>query len=141
MSYLKVSLLLTILAAGCSDLTPPPPSAPAKPKTTTDIGEFDPDAGSEVVEPKIHISNPITGALEAYGPMRQKIAGMGIEYAIRLFQASEGRYPKDHEEFMTKIIAANNMRLPVLPQGLKYQYDVENHKLVVIREDNGEAVE
>lgn len=42
------------------------------------------------------------------------------------------RYPKDHEEFMTQIIKANNINLPVLPGGRKYQYDVENHELVII---------
>jgi hypothetical protein len=34
---------------------------------------------------------------------------------------------------MARIIKENNMRLPAMPAGLEYQYDVENHKLVVIR--------
>lgn len=143
MRYATLGLVLAGLAfSGCSDITaPPPPPQPARPKTTTDIGEFDPEAGREVVEPDVTITNPITGALEAYQPLKQKIAGMGIDYALRLFHATEGRYPKDHEEFMTRIIRENNMRLPVLPNGLEYQYDVENHKLVVIRSDTGEAVD
>ena len=33
---------------------------------------------------------------------------------------------------MEKIIKANRIELPVLPGSKKYQYDVENHKLVVI---------
>jgi hypothetical protein len=34
---------------------------------------------------------------------------------------------------MTRIIKENNMKLPQMPAGLEYQYDVENHKLVVIQ--------
>jgi hypothetical protein len=33
---------------------------------------------------------------------------------------------------MEKIIKANNIQLPVLPGNKIYQYDVENHKLVVV---------
>ncbi len=141
------SLLALMLVVGCSDLAgppPPPPAAPAQAERggrNNDIGEFDPDAGKEIVEPDVTITNPITGALEAYQPLKQKIAGMGIDYAIRLFQATEGRYPRDHDEFMSRIIAENNLRLPSLPTGLRYEYDVANHKLVVVREDNGQAVD
>jgi len=138
-------LSLLVVGSGCSDVVGPPPAPPlgqkAKPKTTDDIGEFDPAAGNEVVAPDVKITNPITGPLEAYQPLKQKIAGMNIDYAVRMFHALEGRYPKDYDEFMTRVIRENNMRLPSLPSGLKYQYDVENHKLVVVREDTGEAVE
>ena len=43
-----------------------------------------------------------------------------------------GHFPKDYDEFMTQIIKANNIQLPVLPGGKQYQYDVENHRLVVV---------
>lgn len=114
---------------------------PARLKTTTDIGEFDPNAGKEVVSSDVNITNPLTAALEAYQPLKQQVAGLGIDHAVNLFHALEGRYPKDHEEFMQRIITDNQMRLPALPSGLAYQYDVENHKLVVIRSDTGAAVE
>jgi hypothetical protein len=38
---------------------------------------------------------------------------------------------------MTRIIKANNIKLPVLPGDGKYAYDVENHKLEVVRADVG----
>ena len=135
-------ILMTNLLAGCNDLASTPQSdAPAKPKTTDQIGEFDPAAGLETVSDKVVITNPITGPLEAYQPLKQKIAGLGIEHAVNLFQAAEGRYPKDHDEFMSRVIKENNMRLPALPSGLSYQYDVQNHKLVVVRADTGAPVE
>ena len=121
-----------ILLAGCVESQPAPATSPLK-KTTDKIGEFDPNAGKEVVKPDVKITNPITGPLEAYGPLVQQVAALGIDHAINLFYATEGRYPNSYDEFMTRIIKENNMRLPVIPGGLEYQYDVENHKLVVIR--------
>ena len=51
---------------------------------------------------------------------------------MQLFQAEKGRFPKDHEEFMTEIIKKYNIQLPVLPGNKKYQYDVQNHKLIIV---------
>lgn len=101
-------------------------------KKTQDIGQFDPNAGAKVSDSKIHATDPITAPVSAYGPMLEQISKTHIEHALNLFNASEGRYPNSHEEFMTAIIKANNIQLPVLPAGKQYQYDVENHKLVVI---------
>lgn len=101
-------------------------------KKTQDIGQFDPNAGAKVSDSKIHATDPITAPVSAYGPMLEKISTTYIEQALNLFNASEGRYPNSHEEFMTAIIKANNIQLPVLPAGKQYQYDVENHKLVVV---------
>ena len=99
---------------------------------TQDIGQFDPNAGAKVSDSKIHATDPFTAPTSAYGPMLEQISKSHIESAVNLFQASEGRYPKDMDEFMEKIINENNIKLPVLPGGKKYQYDVDNHKLVVI---------
>lgn len=101
-------------------------------KTTQDVGQFDPNAGAKVSDSKINATDPITAPVSAYGPMVEKIMKSHVEAAINLFHASEGRYPNSHEEFMTAIIKANNIQLPVLPGGKKYQYDVENHTLVVV---------
>ena len=121
-----------ILFAGCVDNQPAPATSPFN-KTTDKIGDFDPDAGGDVVKPEVKITNPITGPLEAYGPIVQQLAGMQIDHAVNLFHATEGRYPNSYDEFMTRIIKENNMQSPMMPAGLEYQYDVENHKLVIIR--------
>lgn len=101
-------------------------------KKTQDIGQFDPKAGTKVSDSKIAATDMITAPVSAYGPMLEKISKSHIEHAVRLFEATEGRYPKDYDEFFEKIVKANNIQLPVLPGGKKYQYDVENHKLEVI---------
>ena len=123
-------LIAAVSLAGCMEAEPP--SAP-KQKTTDKIGEFDPNAANKIVKPDVNMTNPITGPLEAFHPVMQQIATMGIEHSVNLFNASEGRYPNSYDEFMTRIIKENNMHLPVLQPGMEYQYDVENHKLVVIQ--------
>ncbi|MCA9259201.1 MAG: hypothetical protein KDA61_08375 [Planctomycetales bacterium] len=47
---------------------------------------------------------------------------LNIEHALDLFWGTEGRYPNSHEEFMTKIIQANNLQLPELMEGEEYVY-------------------
>lgn len=119
------------------------PKADEKPKpkpifgeTTQDIGQFDPNAGDEISDGKVEL-NLITGAAGAYGPLVQKVSNIAVVQAVNLFQAAEGRYPKDHEEFMTEVIKRNNIRLAMLPHGSVYKYDVENHQLVVVKEKPG----
>jgi len=101
---------------------------------TDDIGEFDPNANVKVSDGKIKKWNPLNpiGALNAYGPLAESGAKIQITHAINLFWGAEGRYPKDHQEFMEKIIKQNKIELPVLPGDRQYQYDVENHELVIV---------
>lgn len=138
----RYALLTLLSVVGCADMYAPPQSAgPAKPRTTDQVGEFNAADGREIVSADVNITNPLTGALEAYQPLKQQIAGLGVDHAVNLFYATEGRYPKDHAEFMQRIIQENQLRLPALPQGLSYQYDVQNHKLVVVRDDTGARVD
>src|SRR5687768_15163128 len=54
-----------------------------------------------------------------------------VKHALNLYEAYEGRAPKDHDEFMEKIIKANMIELPVLPDGHKYVYDPMLETLMV----------
>jgi hypothetical protein len=136
MSRILVAIIgLAVCAAGCMK----PLSEQVKKdesfivgKKTQNIGEFDPNAGAQVSDSNVEITNPITGPLEAYGPMVERISKSHIEHALNLFNATEGRYPNSYEEFMTRIIKENNIHLPVLPGKMRYQYDVPNHRLVVV---------
>lgn len=101
-------------------------------KKTQDIQEFDPKAGRKVSESKVVATDPLSAPLQAYGPMLEQISKSYIEHALNLYNAEHGKFPKDHKEFMEKIIKANNIELPVLPRGMQYQYDVKEHKLVVV---------
>ncbi|MBS0264290.1 MAG: hypothetical protein JSS02_20295 [Planctomycetes bacterium] len=141
LSFVIVCLsLLTIV--GCTTETETKPAASSSNsgtgiigKTTQDVGEFDPNKANQVVsDQKIRASDPITAPLSAYGPMVESLAKTQVTHAIGLFQASEGRYPKDHDEFMERIIKENNIKLPVLPFKGRYVYDVEKHELMVVRD-------
>ncbi len=58
-----------------------------------------------------------------------------VKHAINLYKAQDPRNkgPRSQEEFMEKIIQANNLRLPELPRGERYVYDPETEKLMVER--------
>ncbi|MCA9092523.1 MAG: hypothetical protein KDA68_03480 [Planctomycetaceae bacterium] len=106
-------------------------------KKTKEIGKLDPNKKDQKImkdDPEIQVSNPITAGLEVYGPALEKIYKLHVKHAIDLYKAEHDRYPRDYDEFMTDIIEANNIELPVLPGGLKYMYDEENHKLVVVKD-------
>ncbi len=101
-------------------------------KTTQDIAKFDPAAGRKIRGSKIDASNPFTASLDAYGPGMQKAATIGVTKRVTDYYNFNGRYPT-YDEFMKDIVKAEpQLRLPVLPYKMEYQYDEANHKLVVV---------
>lgn len=132
------AILCTGLLAGCFDPPQPPPEPPpAEPAAAAAPGPavqpFDPAAGKTVVDPTRPITDPITGPLAALQNAREKIPQLAIEHAINLFHASEGRYPQSFDEFMSRIIQENRINLPKLPDGLAWEYDVPNHRLLIVQ--------
>lgn len=107
-------------------------------KKTQDVGKFDPNADNKVSDSKVKVDTPGLSGLQAYGPMVEQLMKGQVKHAVDLFHATNDRYPKDYDEFMEQIIKANQIQLPVLPGGKKYQYDEANHILVVV-EPNAEA--
>ena len=63
----------------------------------------------------------------------ESVFDLQIKPALNLYKASNGSFPKSHEEFMAKIIKANNIKLPELPAGQRYVYDPKTGKLMVER--------
>ena len=132
-------VLALLLSAGCLDFTSSPSSNSSDKgvfgKTTQDIQQFDANKQNQVVsDQKIHATDPITAPLSAYGPMMERISSIEITSALNLFHAENERYPKDLDEFMEKIVKANNIRLPVLPYKGRYEYNVEKHELMIVRD-------
>lgn len=135
-----IPLLASLLLVGCMPKIEPPapkPQAETKKKEsllkrrTQDIGKYDPNAGLPLVESDVEVSASPLYALEAYGPMAQQIAETGVNANLELFKAEHDRYPT-YDEFMTDIVKRYNLQLPVLPGKKAYQYDEENHRLVVV---------
>ncbi len=133
-NWTAVILALTVAGCGMKSIDEQTKKSPDSiiGKTTQSVGVYDPNSGSKVSDSKIRATDPVTAPLSAYGPMLEQISKTQIAGAVNLFHANEDRYPKDIDEFMEKIIKANNIKLPVLPGGKQYQYDVENHMLVVV---------
>jgi len=135
---MPISLAVFLVATGC--LKSPSPVDDAVPerqgvidRRTTDIGQFDPQGVAQEADLSIDTSRPLHAMTAgAYKNIVGRTAQLAITQAVNLFYAEHGRYPRDHEEFMEKIIRYNGLELPVLPGGLKYQYDVENHELKIV---------
>jgi hypothetical protein len=144
---LCVLTLAVVAASGCEEpknvAGKPPAPAPAPPKDnfivgkkTQEIGKFDPNEeirkGGAVSNFKITARDPITLSGNAYVTSIGKISVDQMDYAVKLFQAENDRFPKDYQEFMDEIIKKNNIALPKLPFYQEYKYDEVNHKLLVI---------
>lgn len=147
---MKISILATLflstaslLVLGCGRPTaekfPDPKPNPNKAaeniigKQTQEIEEFDPEGEDKAADLQVKPnSSPLTAIGGGATFAIAQAAKLKITQALNLFKAYEGRYPKDHDEFMTKVIKANQIQLPVLPGNRRYQYDVENHELVIV---------
>jgi hypothetical protein len=64
----------------------------------------------------------IAGPASAFLKAREKaFFEIQLPKSMQLFQATHGRVPKSHEEFMQEVMAPP-MKMPELPQGLQYRY-------------------
>jgi hypothetical protein len=136
--FLAALVALLAAAPGCSgpDASEVEAKRPKKSifkQRTQEVGEFDAKAGKQLSDSKIKVTSPLLAGLEAYGPAAEKVTKLAITHHLNIYNALHDRYPKDHDEFMREIIKKNNLQLPKLPYGNTYEYDVANHKLVVVK--------
>ena len=133
LSAFAIMVVFLSCSSGCQE---PRTAAPPKKdtgiinKVTQDIGEAQPGAEQADLQAK--------SAAGAYGFAVAETSKLQIKQAVELYRAANGSYPKDHEEFMSKVIKQNGIQLPVLPGGRQYQYDVENHELIVVEKEQTE---
>lgn len=73
----------------------------------------------------------ITTPVSAYFQVQEQLAFQQVTHAMKLYEAANGEKPKTEEEFMTKVIKANSIKLPALPEGSKYKYDPKTGELLV----------
>jgi hypothetical protein len=147
------SIMLGLAIAGCSEAdvdvpegsvatpvssAPPPPTPPAPGTVPPPNGP--PVVPSEMVKADVGVGKKgrgygggiITAPVKARFTAEQNLVfNAQIPHALNLFQATNGRFPKDHDEFMKEIITANAIKLPELPEPDKYIYDPATHELMV----------
>lgn len=75
------------------------------------------------------ISEPI----KQYFQVGDRMQLLNMTHAMNLYKAEHGRLPQTHDEFMDKIIKANSIALPELPEGERYVYDPQRGELMVER--------
>ena len=136
LSAFAIMVVFLSCSSGCQE---PRTAAPPKKdtgiinKVTQDIGEAKPGAEQADLQAKGMLAAP-----GAYGFAVAETSKLQIKHAVELYRAANGSYPKDHEEFMSKIIKQNGIQLRVLPGSRQYQYDVENHELIVVEKEQTE---
>ena len=127
---------------GAADVPQDPPaqneSAPKEDDTVTVkaevglTGRGNYSSAGDTSNPMSIISTPVS----QYWSVRDKIVLQQVEAAMNLYKGEHGRLPASHEEFMEKIIQANNIVLPRLPEGHAYVYDPADGVLKVRKPRN-----
>jgi hypothetical protein len=74
----------------------------------------------------------IAGPAKAYFNLREKaVFDISLPQAVNLYNATNGRNPKNHEEYMREIVEFNKIKLPALPTGMVYRYHPDTNELWV----------
>jgi len=67
-----------------------------------------------------------------------RINELNRKHAEDIYRAAHGnKGPQSHEEYMEKIIKANNIKLPELPEGEEYLFDPRTQELYIVRPKGG----
>jgi len=79
--------------------------------------------------------NPLTAPADYLGAAAQAqqkasktLSGVGLDQAIKMFYAQEGRFPKDLNELVPSYISS----VPPAPRGMKYSYDAQTGAVKVV---------
>jgi hypothetical protein len=131
-------------------LTPPAPEPSAEATAPAEGTEVEPatvaalPVETEQVEAKVGVGKKGRALDEHEGLVVTPVKGLFaakemiafeimVPQALALYVATEGNYPKTHEEFWDKIIVAGQVELPELPAGHRYVYVPEKQQLMVER--------
>lgn len=147
--FLAVGLLVAAVGCDASVELDDVPSAPATVAEDPPAAEAAPPRERVEGNKPVKQGNPSGGYLSAvaggYRSAREKIEMLPIDQAIQHFWATEGRYPKSHEEFMEKVVKPLQMQLPEVEEGYELQYDPEDHAMwkvpIEVKAETSEAGE
>ncbi|MCA9126409.1 MAG: hypothetical protein KDB22_04960 [Planctomycetales bacterium] len=128
-------LVVCFFAVGCG----PPAPAPLTDESDTAIEAQKAVAGvgkrGQSLNNETGVGKIIAGPAKTLLNFEQKaVLEFQIPQALQLYKATNGYFPKTHEEFMKQIVEANRLKLPELPEGAVYQFDPEKGELWVYPE-------
>lgn len=120
----------------------PGPGTPAVAPSGTPIPAVTPPPATQTVQAGVGVGQAgrsldqyegvtVTPVKALFATRERLVFEVQIPQALQLFNATEGRNPKSHEEFMEKIVRANNIQLPELPPNNRYIYDPKTNELMV----------
>ena len=131
---LTLSVASCVMIAGCEPMptatNAPPPAA----QTPTESVKAQVGVGikGRSLDGETGIGKMISAPAATLFNVKEKVVfEIQLPQALNLFRASEGRLPKSHEEFMEKIVKANQIKLPELPVGMVYRFNTELGELWV----------
>jgi hypothetical protein len=137
--------VIGLAGAGCETSAPAPAPKPAAApiqtretirKTTQNVLPLEQALAEGGVRADMSIQGQgLEVAADAYRTSVGKLSVMAVDHKMKLFEAENNRKPKDHAEFMERIIEKgkpDGIALPMLPYYQEYAYDPEAKALVVI---------
>jgi hypothetical protein len=86
--------------------------------------------GQRLNDPRL-VQMIVTPARSLFQTQQRMVFEVQIPKAMQLFEATNGKKPKSHDEFMEQIVQANQIQLPELPVGQRYVYDPKTGDLMV----------
>ena len=79
--------------------------------------------------------NPITAPVDYLGAVgkaqktaTKTVASAGLQQAIQIFYAEEGRFPRD----LNELVPGQIQKVPPAPVGMKYDYDAKTGVLKIV---------
>lgn len=110
----------------------PAPAPPVAPPPATRVAEVGVGIKGKSLENEQGVGRAIAQPAITLFRVRERVVfEIQLPQALQLFNASEGRFPKSHEEFMEKIVNANKIPLPQLPPGQVYKFHTDDNQLWV----------
>jgi hypothetical protein len=126
-----LSVASCVMIAGCEPM-PTATNAPAPVPTESVKAQAGVGKQGRSLDGETGIGKMISAPASTLFTVKEKVVfEIQIPTQLNHFKAIEGRLPKSHEEYMEKIIKAGQIKLPELPDGKVYRYNVELGELWV----------
>lgn len=128
------SIVCCVMLAGCEPMptatnTPAPAAQTPAESVKAQVGV---GAKGRSLDGETGVGKMVSAPVSAFFAVKERVAfDIQVPQALSLFRASEGRFPKSHQEFMEKIVKANQIKLPELPAGMVYRFNTELGELWV----------